>query len=83
MRRAVVSIPSNIAEWNERNTNKEYANFLYIAKGSAAELETQVIIAKELKFITEEVKDGLSSQIGEILKMLSALIKSVYKRDER
>jgi hypothetical protein len=42
-----------------------------------------VIIAKELKFITEEVKDGLSSQIGEILKMLSALIKSVYKRDER
>ncbi|MBU0670975.1 four helix bundle protein, partial [Patescibacteria group bacterium] len=48
MRRCAVSIPSNIAEGQQRNTSKEFANFLYISRGSIAELETQINIVKEL-----------------------------------
>ena len=47
IKRCVVSIPSNIAEWHERNYNSEIIRFLYISKGSTAELETQLIISKE------------------------------------
>lgn len=53
IRRAVVSIPSNIAEGAARNSRKEFIQFLYIALGSCAELDTQLIIAKELGYINE------------------------------
>jgi four helix bundle protein len=49
MRRAAVSIPSNIAEGAARNTHKEFVNFLYVAQGSASELETQMLISRELR----------------------------------
>jgi len=59
MRRSAVSIPSNIAEGFRRYHNKKYKQFLYIALGSCAELETQIIIANELDYISETDKTEL------------------------
>ncbi len=74
MRRSAVSVPSNIAEGFMRRHNKEYKQFLYIALGSLAELETQIIISKELNFITTE-HSGMLSAIDELNKMTTGLIK--------
>jgi four helix bundle protein len=68
MRRCAVSIPSNISEGYGRKSPKEFLQFLCIARGSLCELETQIIIAKRLKFLQEEEK--LLSLISEIHKML-------------
>ena len=73
--RASVSIPSNIAEGFERQTNKEYIHFLYIAKESAGEVRTQLVIAKNLKYIDEEIYQGLSNNIKRISAQLFQLIK--------
>ena len=60
MRRSAVSIPTNIAEGFRRYHNKEYKQYLYIALGSCAELETQIIIANELDYINETDKTAVS-----------------------
>ena len=73
IRRSAVSIPSNIAEGAARNSKKEFKQFLYIALGSAAELETQLIIARELGY---ETPDELFDRIERVKKMLLGLIKS-------
>ncbi len=70
IRRASVSIPSNIAEGSGRNTPKDFAHFLAIAKGSAFEVETHLIIANNLGYIGGESKDQLLEQVTEIQKML-------------
>lgn len=75
IKRAAVSIPSNIAEGAARASNKEYIHFLYIALGSVAELDTQLIIAKDLNFIDEEGFNSISENLENIGKMLSGLIK--------
>ncbi|MEL1240120.1 four helix bundle protein [Flavobacterium flavipallidum] len=75
MRRAAVSIPSNIAEGSARQGNKELIHFLYIALGSVAELETQLTIAKNLQFITVVEFEKLVKEINQIGMMLSGLIK--------
>lgn len=77
IRRAVVSIPSNIAEGYGRGSKKECERFLYIALGSAAELETQLIISKELNYISSEKYEISDSLLNEIIKMLSSLINSL------
>jgi len=77
IKRAAVSIPSNIAEGASRNTRKEFIQFLYIALGSAAELETQVIIAEKLGYTENQEK--LLSEITIIRKMLNALITSLKR----
>ena len=77
MRRAAVSIPSNIAEGAARNTRKEFMNFLYIAQGSASELETQMLISRELGFVATADLDGLMSELDEISKMIIGLQKSL------
>ena len=77
IKRAVVSIPSNIAEGASRNTTKEFIQFLYIALGSAAELETQIIIAEKLGYINNA--ENLLSDITIIRKMLNALISSLKR----
>ena len=75
MRRAVVSVPSNVAEGFMRRHNKEYRQFLYIALGSLAELETQVIISEQLGFLNKEESDKIQTNIDEIDKMTTGLIK--------
>ena len=77
IKRASVSIPSNIAEGASRNTTKEFVQFLYIALGSASELETQIIIAEKLGYLRSE--ETLYAEITVIRKMLNALITSLKK----
>ena len=74
MRRAAVSIPSNIAEGYGRGHYKECVQFLYIALGSASELETQLLICKDVAYICEEDFNLLNDLNIEIVKMLSSLI---------
>jgi four helix bundle protein len=77
MRRAAVSIPSNIAEGSARHHVADFIHFLRIADGSAAELETQLIISEKLGFVTDTEK--LAQEIIVIRRMLAALIKSLRK----
>ncbi|AJW62124.1 four helix bundle protein [Elizabethkingia sp. HX WHF] len=70
MKRAVISIPSNIAEGAGRNSNKEFNHFLAIALGSAFELQTQLILAKELDLLSEESVLGLLEDVSEVQKMI-------------
>ena len=78
LRRAVVSIPSNIAEGQNRNTQKEFIQFLYMALGSASEVETQLIIAQRLNYISN-IQNELNT-ITKIRKMINALINSIKKK---
>lgn len=79
IQRSAVSIPSNIAEGNERATDKEFIRFLYIAKGSLGELITQLDIAKEIGYISEnEFKDKIT-KCDKIGGMLGALIRTITK----
>ncbi len=75
LRRAAVSIPSNIAEGDERNTNKDAVRFLYIAKGSLAEFRTQLEIAFEIGYINSETFDNLELKCLSLGKKLGSLIK--------
>jgi len=77
LRRSAISIPSNIAEGFKRFHNKEYKQFLFIALGSCAELETQIIIAKELKYINENEEAKLVEKLDHICRMTSSLIKKL------
>ena len=76
MRRAVVSIPSNIAEGHGRSSKKELVHFLFVSLGSASELETQLILSQQLGFLPQEQFDELNNLNNEVLKMLSALIRT-------
>lgn len=77
MRRAAVSIPSNIAEGHQRYSPKEFIHFLSIARGSLAELETQVIIANRLNYISAEHLDTTLGQIQQTGNLLGGLIRSI------
>ncbi|MFP8896137.1 MULTISPECIES: four helix bundle protein [Chryseobacterium] len=77
IRRAAVSIPSNIAEGNSRRSKPDYSQFLKISRGSCAEVETQLIISKNLKFLNENEHLKLNEKIIEISKMLNGLINSL------
>jgi len=74
IRRASISIISNIAEGFERNGNKEFIQFLSIAKGSAGEVRAQLYIIKELEFINEEEFTQLNEKVTQVSKMLSGFI---------
>jgi four helix bundle protein len=77
LQRAAVSIPSNIAEGQARNSNKEFSHFLGIARGSLAELETQIMLAQRLNYLTTEKADPALEKVEEIGKMLKGLQKSI------
>ena len=77
MQRCSVSIPSNIAEGFNRFHNKEYRQFLYMSLGSCAELETQIEIAVELKYIDEQRKTHLLEKLDHESRMLRNLIKKL------
>ena len=74
MRRAVVSIPSNIAEGKGRNSAREFVHFLSIARGSQKELETQIYLCTQLEYITDEDASTAFNLCEEVGKMLNALI---------
>ena len=79
MRRAAVSVASNIAEGKGRYSRKEFAQFLYRARGSLLELETQVFIAKELAYFDPAVARGLQTKTSELGRILNGLTKSVVE----
>ncbi len=77
MQRAAVSVPSNIAEGFNRFHNKEYRQFLYVALGSCAELETQIEIAEMIGYVSDEDKKNLLDEIEHETRMLRNLIKKL------
>jgi len=77
MRRAAISIPSNIAEGFVRHYTKEYKQFLYVSLGSCAELDTQLIIASRRKYITKGKLEELSEDINHETRMLVSLINKL------
>ena len=83
MRRAAVAIPSNVAEGRARGSRKEYRQFVIIGRGSAAELETQIIIAQELGLLAGDVAEGLLEQVRQVGRMLSSLARSLAETDAR
>jgi four helix bundle protein len=80
IRRSAVSIPSNIAEGYGRKTTPEYIRFLYIAYGSNCELETQTLLSEDLGYIEEDKLIKQQNDIGEVERMLKALIKSLESK---
>lgn len=81
MTRAAISIPSNIAEGSVRRSSAEFARFIGIARGSAAELETQLIIARRLNYISEPRQQEMNDKIEGISKMLYGLRNSLETRN--
>jgi four helix bundle protein len=80
MKRSVVSVPSNISESAGHTGTKEFINFLRIAKGSLAELETQLIISNQRDFINNENYISLNEKVSLIDRMLFGLISSLQKK---
>lgn len=78
MRRAAVSVPSNIAEGASRTGSKEFLKFLSIARGSLSELETQILLARDLGYIGEDL--ALDSKIEKVYALLGGLIDSRRRR---
>jgi len=79
MRRAAVSIPSNIAEGAARSSSREFIKFLYVSLGSLAELETQLLLSKELEFArSSSLEEGIEST----RRMLLGLVKSLKNRNQ-
>ena len=81
MRRAAVSIPSNIAEGCGRDSNSDFMRFLHIAFGSASELEYQWLLAHDLGFLAEPTYNELNVEITDCKRMLTALIRAVQTSD--
>mgnify|MGYP000449766739 FL=1 len=81
--RSAVSIPSNIAEGDERGTNKDALRFLLIARGSLAELETQLSIAEDLGIIPQPVIVQIAAQLEEVARLLGGTIKMRKAREDQ
>ena len=77
IQRATISIMNNIAEGYERNSNKEFRNFLFISKGSSGEVRSMLYISKDLNYISNPVFIDLNNRVFEISKIISGLIKSL------
>ncbi len=77
LRRAAVSVPSNIAEGNRRGTTRDYLKFLSIANGSLAEIETQLILCQRYNYLTELQVTALIADATEISRLLNALSKAL------
>jgi len=79
MRRAAVSVASNIAEGAGRQTKREFINYLHMAQGSLSELDTQLVIASRLEYLSLDIYKGIEDRIETISKMLTGLIKSLKR----
>ncbi|PNS40804.1 four helix bundle protein [Mesotoga sp. B105.6.4] len=82
LRRAAVSLPSNLAEGSGRNGKKELINFLHIARGSLFEIGTQLEISQRLGFVSQDDYDKLEERRATIQRMMNALISSLRKKGE-
>jgi four helix bundle protein len=83
LRRAAVSIPSNIAEGAARQTKKEFTNFLHIAQGSLSELDMQLDLARRLEYLKDNARNTFDAQMAQIDKMLTGLIRHLSNNKER
>ncbi len=81
VRRAAVSIPSNISEGAARHHNKEFIQFLYISFGSISELETQIIICENLKFLVITDSTKIQNELTELRKMILGLIRHLESKN--
>ena len=77
MRRAAVSVPSNIAEGKGHRSNKEFVHFLFHARGSLWELQTQILVAEELQYLSKQNGSALLSAAENISRALNGLISSI------
>jgi len=82
MRRAAVSVPSNIAEGYGRGTRKEYIHFLQTARGSLYELETQLLLAADMNYMTADKAALVAHQVGESSRLLFGLLASLRREKE-
>lgn len=81
MRRAAVSIPSNIAEGQAHYSNREFLHFLRHSRGSLAELETQTLIAKRREYLKDSQAEDILTRANELSRILSGLINSLNQRE--
>lgn len=81
LRRACVSIPSNIAEGAARNSNKEFIQFLYIALGSCSEVDTQILISQRLGFLQNHNAQSILQKIDDLHRVLHGLIR--YRKNKQ
>ncbi len=81
LRRAAVSVPSNIAEGKAHYSNRDFARFLRHARGSLAEIETQVLIARQRKYLTDITMTQLTQKLDELGRILSGLINSLKEHE--
>jgi four helix bundle protein len=77
LRRAAISVPSNIAEGTGRVGNRDQARFLQVARGSVCELECQLLLARDIGYLTSEAWSALDNRCREVGKMLNGLIRSL------
>ena len=82
LQRAVVSIPSNIAEGNARFSTKDYLRFLSMARGSVAEVETQLLICVRLNYLVQENIEPTLSLLNEIERMLNSMITKLREKEK-
>jgi four helix bundle protein len=80
LRRAAVSVGSNIAEGFERNSAKDFAHFLVISRGSLAEIASQIMLARDLRYVTPEDCEKILEEIKDIHKMLNAFKKTLNEK---
>ena len=80
MRRSAFSIPMNLIEGSNRLNTREYRRFVGIAKGSAGEISYQILLARDLRYITEEMYSNLKNEYEIVIKMLSNLAKSLERK---
>jgi four helix bundle protein len=83
IRRAAVSVPSNIAEGQAHYNNREFLHYLRHSRGSLAELETQLLIAQQRQYLSDSDTERLLNQADELSRILSGLINSLKERDKR
>jgi len=81
LRRAAVSIPSNIAEGQGRKTTRDFFHYLSISNGSLQELETQVILASRLNYLDEDPQSEILDRSAEVGRLINGLVKSLSKDD--
>ena len=80
LRRAAVSVPSNIAEGSARRTTRDFAAFLHVARGSLAELDTQLLLALQVGYLDPGKHTGLVQQVDEVGRIINALLSGLRRR---